>query len=376
MRPWVIRFRCVGDMVLQSVLLHHLRRRDRWPCGLVTGGTWSSELFHAHPDVGLIRQLRWRHGPFWLNAGLWKLASELSSWHGPFYVSDDSSKQVDRARWLLEHAGVTADRCIFLVDHPSKAMHWVDRLNEFASLTPTAFEGTDAIDPRQEWFAPRLSLVDEDRRDVSGWLHQRGLMNRPLVLLQPGNRRTMRRWRSRQPDTEAWPVDSWAALAHQILGRMPECGIVLCGSKTEERMLAAILHQVGSARIALAAFDLPLRRLMALTEVAHSMISVDSGPAHIASAFGCPLVVLYGAEPIATWSRRSTYDAPIIELGGPPAHDSVSGIEVESVMNAWLFVASIKASFDPKCAGVKSSDDGFRWRAKRGYRDPPVRVIF
>ena len=40
--------------------------------------------------------------------------------------------------------------------------------------------------------------------------------------------------------------------------------------------------------------DLPLRRLLALLSMAHSCISVDTGPAHAAAALDCPLVVLFG----------------------------------------------------------------------------------
>ena len=40
--------------------------------------------------------------------------------------------------------------------------------------------------------------------------------------------------------------------------------------------------------------DLPLRRLIALLSMAHSCISVDTGPAHVAAALDCPLVVLFG----------------------------------------------------------------------------------
>ena len=39
--------------------------------------------------------------------------------------------------------------------------------------------------------------------------------------------------------------------------------------------------------------ELPLPRLLALQERAHSMISVNTGPAHSAAAMGCPLVVMF-----------------------------------------------------------------------------------
>ncbi len=339
MRPWVIRFGRVGDMVLQSVLLHHLRHRYGMPCGLITSGTWSKDIYRDNADVGFLKQLRTRHAPAWTSPEHWALASHLSTCHGPFYVSDDSPKQVSRARWLLKRAGVTRDRSVFLADHPSRSPHWADRLNEFGALTPSAFRSTPAIDPKHEWRAPRLSLTADDQLDVERWLGQRDIAGRPIVLLQPGNRRTMRRFHSRQVDTKAWPSGHWAAVAQHVLRSLPECHVLLCGSPDEARLLASIRGHVRSARVSVAAHDLPLRRLMALTQIAHSMISVDSGPAHIAAALGAPLVVLYGMESAAMWSRRSAVGAPIFELGGLD-HGAVSDIAVESVIEAWSRIAA------------------------------------
>ncbi len=326
-------------MVLQSVLLHHLRCRYGMPCGLIASGTWSTDIYRDNADVGFIRQLRTRHVPPWISPEHWALARHLSMWHGPFYVSDDAPKQVSRARWLLRRAGVTPDRCVFLADHPSRSTHWVDRLNEFGSVTPLAFLSTPAIDPRHEWHAPRLSLTADDRLDVQRWLQRRGIVEQPAVLLQLGNRRTMRRLRSRQRDTKVWPSGHWAAVAQHVLRSLPECHVLLCGSPDEARLLASVQRCVRSTRVSVAAHDLPLRRLMALSEIAHSMISVDSGPAHIAAALGCPLVVLYGTESAAVWGRRSSVGAPIIELSDSDGH-TVSDIAVESVIEAWSRIAA------------------------------------
>ena len=54
-----------------------------------------------------------------------------------------------------------------------------------------------------------------------------------------------------------------------------------------------------------------LRELFALCEAAHSMISVDTGPAHAAAALSLPLVVLYGAEIPRYWLPRSPFGSPV-----------------------------------------------------------------
>ena len=74
-------------------------------------------------------------------------------------------------------------------------------------------------------------------------------------------------------------------------------------------------------------------------EVAHSMVAVDTGPAHMAAAMGCPLVVLYGNESPRVWSRRSPTGKPVIELGGPPKYAAASEIPVSDVIEAWYSVS-------------------------------------
>ena len=83
------------------------------------------------------------------------------------------------------------------------------------------------------------------------------------------------------------------------------------------------------------ALHLPLRRLFPLCEVAHSMISVDTGPAHVAAAVGSPLVVLFGNNSPRHWLPRSFCGSPVIGLGGAPGFRHVNQISVQAVFEAW-----------------------------------------
>ena len=88
-----------------------------------------------------------------------------------------------------------------------------------------------------------------------------------------------------------------------------------------------------------------LRRLFALCEAAHSMISVDTGPAHAAAALGLPLVVMYGAEAQRYWLPRSISGSPVVGVGGPPHSVRADEIPVEAVFDAWrLVVARMEAA--------------------------------
>jgi ADP-heptose:LPS heptosyltransferase len=80
---------------------------------------------------------------------------------------------------------------------------------------------------------------------------------------------------------------------------------------------------------------LPLRRLFALCERSHNMISVDTGPAHAAAAVGLPLVVLFGAYPSRVWQPRSAVGSPVIGVGGPPVASRLDEIPEQVAFAAW-----------------------------------------
>jgi ADP-heptose:LPS heptosyltransferase len=98
-------------------------------------------------------------------------------------------------------------------------------------------------------------------------------------------------------------------------------------------MLTGMQAQMGLPYVQVA--DLSLRELFALCESAHSMVSVDTGPAHAAAALGVPLVVLYGVESPAYWLPRGGFGKPVIGLGGPPESRRVDQISLETVLGAW-----------------------------------------
>ena len=98
-------------------------------------------------------------------------------------------------------------------------------------------------------------------------------------------------------------------------------------------MLAELRAASGLDSVVVA--EVGLRRLFALCEASHSMISVDTGPAHVAAALGLPLVVMYGAEQQRFWLPRSPTGSPVMGVGGPPHSVRVDQISVEEVFEAW-----------------------------------------
>ena len=367
-QPIVIWFGRVGDLILLSALLEILHRRFGSPCHVIGAGAWLGEIYAAHADVARVsclhRYTAWAFDPTW-----WRTRRALrASRAGPVYVCETDLRKLARIRRLLRFSGIEAARCVFLAQtdldtaqpptskvapthrvdaqtdldtalpHTSKIAptHWVDRLVSFGRLTPAAFNASDypwpAPAPR---CAPLLTVSDAARAECAAWLERQGWRDRTLILVQPGNRRTMRgrRLRVLPADDKAWPLERWAGLLRRIHARLPQALIVLCGAPRESRLLEWI---AAAAQLpAVAAAELRLPRLLALCARSHSMISVDTGPAHAAAALGLPLVVLFGAHSQQQWLPRSPCGSPVLGVGGPPQSTRLDQISVETVFAAW-----------------------------------------
>jgi len=239
--------------------------------------------------------------------------------------------------------------------------HWVDRLVSFGRLTPPAFNTTDYPWPAPPPVgAPHLEVSVAARIECAAWLEARGWGARPLVLVQPGNRRTMRgrKLRLSSADDKAWPPERWAALLHQIHARMPQAVIMLCGAPRESLLLSWI---AAAAQLpAVAAVELPLPRLLALCARAHSMISVDTGPAHAAAALSLPLLVLFGAHAQAEWLPRGPSGSAVVGLGGPPHSTRLDQIAAETVFTAWCSLPGREALASGSGAGVPQPDSALK----------------
>ena len=338
LQPTVLSFARVGDMVMLTATLNYLRHRYHRPCLVIGSDPWNEAVLAGNPDVEQFWFLG-RHRPFWLRFEWPRLARALRESHpGPIYVCEHHHRQLPRIRRLLAFSKVDPARCVFITEKPGTVHHSVDRLVHFAKQTPPALHASDYPLPTTNvaW-APRLRVFDSDRLDLANWLRSKQWTGRRIILVQPGNHRSMsrkrRRWERRKTDDKAWPLERWAALLRKVHQRMPDALIMLRGSDKETAMLERIRSAAGLDSVVVVGIG--LRRLFALCEAAHSMISVDTGPAHAAAALGLPLAVLYGAEEQRCWLPRSLSGSPVIGVGGPPDSVRVDQIPVEAVFDAW-----------------------------------------
>ena len=339
--PLVLRFGAFGDMVLLIPILKTLEKRFGRPCELVTSGRWSGPLMQRVPACGPIQLLTSRHAPFWFN----RSQRDLVRWlrqrpPGPVFVFEADEKPLT----LLHRGGIGAEWICTLRDLPRQSgEHIAVHTLRLAHETPAALRDRLEYSPDPA-FRPdaRPVLTDADRLDCTTWLEQRQLTGAPLVLLQPGNKKTMKGGdRKRASNVDYWPEKNWEEVITGVLRTLPSARVVLCGSPTERPLAEEILAQVQADRekVAIATDDLPIVRLLAVQERAHSMISVNTGPAHSAAAMGCPEVVLFTRHP----HRAADLYAPVpttapVRILHPESTAADAGLESitpAQVVNAW-----------------------------------------
>ena len=335
--PVVMRFPAVGDLVLLTVLLEALSQRYRKPVHLLASGDWTPVLLQADPAVSEVRLVYSRRAPYWLMPSRWAARNWLRAHRGPIYLCDPDV----HAERIVQEAGLPESRLVRAWQHwPGNDVHWADWWLDVAQLDAPGVPGparNPDVAPR-----PRLHVPPEWHRQTEAWLRQHGLADRPLVLLQPGHKKTHKRGRiGTGTHDKHWPAERWGAVIRAVLGDMPGAAALVCGSSRESGLVQEIVAAAGAPPpgtqvVNVAAMQPTLQRVVGLAARAHSMISVDTGPAHIAGAVDCPLVVMYGEAGWQRWRPRSPSDN--VQVLGPRALTfgaAVMGLSVDAVLQAW-----------------------------------------
>jgi heptosyltransferase-2/heptosyltransferase-3 len=362
LRPLIIRFGAMGDMILLTGLMRALHARFGLACDVLSSGGWTRPLLQGNPDLGELQLIKSRKRPYPLAPEQWRLVNWIRHRpRGPVYVCDFHSQ--DKLRWLLTRAGVATADCLYAREElfPADA-HWFDRWKIFSELAPANY----AQYPNDAGSYPEFPILRVDaaaQADAHAFLRDNGLTG-PLVLMQPGNKRTLKRGRlGLIGDHKSWPTANWVALCRRVLAEWPEAHVLLCGAPPEQQLLSDIAAGSGSKRVHALGDQLPIPRLLALLTHAHSLVSIDSGPAHAAVALGCPTVVLFGATELEKWLPRGPSSTPVIGLQAPAGEPQlVTQISVERVFGAWRSLAGHPSATPPGPFEKQSS----------GWPDPPA----
>lgn len=120
----------------------------------------------------------------------------------------------------------------------------------------------------------------------------------PYVVLHPGSGDNF--------PGRRWPEAGFAAAGRAA--RAAGCGVVVTGGEAERALARRVAHAVGDGARAVAG-DLSVEGFVALLAAARAVVSNDTGPVHLASALGVPVLAIYGPNtpsiygPLAPASR-------------------------------------------------------------------------
>ncbi len=139
-------------------------------------------------------------------------------------------------------------------------------------LEVAALAGAEPILP-----TPELRVMPEDRQAAAHILHA---MDTPFVVLQPGASDPRRRW----------PANQFSALGDALVAKGYR--VLVHGDASEASLCRSVVEAMRLPAIDLAG-RLTLGGLCGLLERAALLVSNDTGPLHLATAIGTPVVGIY-----------------------------------------------------------------------------------
>ena len=129
----------------------------------------------------------------------------------------------------------------------------------------------------------RFKFLEEDVATVRAICHRQGFaVDRPWIAVNIGARWT----------TKRWPLTAFATVLEQLHESHPH-PVVIIGS-LEERLYTNQLRALTASPFIDLCGEISLGCLPALLSTASAMVTNDSGPMHIASALGVPVIAMFG----------------------------------------------------------------------------------
>src|SRR5713101_6966394 len=320
----------LGDLLITTPVFHALKQQAPNAHISMMVGPWSSEVIARHPDIariltcpfpGFQRTAQKALAPYIL---LFNTAKQLQ--HGHFDVAINLRPDFWWGAALLylariprrvgyalepgkpfltnalpfqspEHATISnlrlASAALQSIGYPTlNAPYTPERYP--LSFIPTTDERkwattrlqNDGIPPSYvgAGLAPALENLParENLPDLESLVREN---QAPFIMIHPGSGAAVKLWR-----TEGWA--SCADALTKLLTRATSVRIMLTGSKNERPMLEEIANSMQSPAILVT--DATIGQLAALQAIALLVLSVDSGPLHLAVSQGTPTIQLFG----------------------------------------------------------------------------------
>jgi heptosyltransferase-2 len=326
----------IGDAVMCEPALSALHRIFPDAPMTVLARPTIAELLDGHPAVHatVVYDYDNRHAGL---SGKWHLARRLRRDRFDLAVLFQNAFEAALITWMAgirRRWGYATDGRSVLLSHPipvpgrAESVHQVRYYMEM--LRRLGAEG----EPER----PRLYLKDFEERQVADRLSSAGIDGRDFVLgLNPG---------SVYGGAKRWLSERFAETADRLMDEVGrERGwVVIVGAKGEETLGRDIAARMKSRTLVWSG-QTTVRELMGVVRRCHLFLTNDTGPMHIASAFGVPTVAVFGSTDWRTTAPfGSNYEtvrhpvdcAPCLLRECPIDHRCMTGVTVEMVAAAGL----------------------------------------
>lgn len=288
----------IGDAVMCEPALRGLR--SLFPQAEVTllAKAAVAELFIGYPGVDRIVVYNDRDVHAGL-AGKWTLAGTLRRHQFDLAVLFQNAFEAAFLTWLAgiarRYGYATDGRVFFLTDPvavPDRAalIHQVGYY--WNLLKPLGLAGEPS--------APALVISAGEERTMESTLASAGIGPADVVIgVNPG---------STYGSAKRWLPERFAEAARRLIDRVrkdegTEAAVMILGAKGEESLGKTIATLVEAKSVVLSGAT-TIRELMAATKRCRLLLTNDTGPMHIAAAFGVPVVAVFGPT---DWRTTSPY---------------------------------------------------------------------
>ncbi len=179
----------------------------------------------------------------------------------------------DRARardlqWLF---------CNHQIEPESTRQHVLDSFLEFIKYF--------GLPPVVQW---QLPVNVQSRHQVENILHAHTENTQPILVINPCAVAKSKNWRD-------WTCEGYATAADYAAGQLAMHVVLSGGPSDREREVALRISELCQHKPLNLTGQTSIAEMVALLDIADIVISPDTGPAHIASALGTPVIGLYAA---------------------------------------------------------------------------------
>lgn len=324
----------VGDAAMTVPALRELRRV--LPGAHVTLATrpWAEALFAGAEfvdEVVAVSESKVAARSVWADAREWRARRFDLAVLFPNSFAPALSARLARVPYRIGYA--TQGRGALLT-HTLPVPEWRSKRHEiFYYLNVVVglerlLRGSSEIETREP--DASLAVGADRRREAVALLREFGVMeSRPLVALCPG---------STNSRAKRWPSERFAALA-DMLAERAGAQVFLVGAG-EELDISEEVARGARTRPHVLTGRTNLAQTAALLSAADLLVTNDTGPAHVAAAVGCSVVVIFGptnpetTRPFSTLAevvRKPPECAPCMLRDCPIDHRCMTAVTAEDV---------------------------------------------